>query len=153
MSDGEAHVLNVASILGLVGLARVTAYSTSKFGLVGFSEALRAECVAQGVGVTALCPGLVDTKLFTSALPSPNGKPPKTPPKWLLTTPEIVANRAIRAIYRNRAVVVVQPYARLMYWAKRFFPGLLDLAHRTRRSERKPPQPSTPGDDVKRSAA
>jgi short-subunit dehydrogenase len=150
---GEAHVLNVASILGLVGLARVTAYSTSKFGLVGFSEALRAEVVAQGIGVTALCPGLVDTSLFASALPTPNGKPPRIPPKFLLTTPEIIANRAIRAIYKNKAVVVIQPYARMMYWGKRFFPGLLDLAHRFRRGERKPPKPVAPGDDAGRRAA
>jgi short-subunit dehydrogenase len=67
----DAHVLNVASILGLVGLARVAAYSTTKFGLVGFSESLRYEFGRAGLGVTALCPGLVDTNLFSSA---PRGK-------------------------------------------------------------------------------
>ena len=39
----EAHVLNVCSVLGLVGMPKVTAYCTSKFGMVGFSEALRNE--------------------------------------------------------------------------------------------------------------
>jgi NAD(P)-dependent dehydrogenase (short-subunit alcohol dehydrogenase family) len=62
LKRGDAHVLNVASILGLVGLARVTAYCTSKFALVGFSESLRHECGRMGLGVTTLCPGFVDTQ-------------------------------------------------------------------------------------------
>ena len=55
----EAHVLNVCSVLGLVGMPKVTAYCASKFGMVGFSEALRNELGRQGLGVTALCPGFV----------------------------------------------------------------------------------------------
>jgi hypothetical protein len=50
-------------------------------------------------------------------------------------------------------VVVVQPYARMMYWAKRFVPGLIDLGHRTRLGKRKPPQPVPPGKDADRRAA
>jgi short-subunit dehydrogenase len=130
LSRGEAHILNVASICGLVGLERVAAYSTSKFGLVGFSESLRAEFTRQGVGVTALCPGLVDTNLFAAAARGHDIQKNKVPPRWLLTTSEAVANRAIRAIHRNHAVVVMQPYARLLHLAKRLAPGLLDLPYR-----------------------
>lgn len=141
LKRGEAHVLNVASILGLVGLARVVAYSTTKFGLVGFSEALRHECGRMGLGVTALCPGLVDTNLFTSAPRGKDVKASKVPPRWVLTTPEKVARRAVKAIYRNQGVVVMQPGSRLLYYAKRFAPGLLDLAHRIRRRRQAPPSP------------
>jgi NAD(P)-dependent dehydrogenase (short-subunit alcohol dehydrogenase family) len=137
----EAHIVNVASICGLVGLARVAAYSTSKFALVGFSEALRHECGRLGLGVTALCPGLVDTQLFTSALRGKDLKEPKTPPRWALITAESVAYRAIRAIYRNERLVVMQPMSRLLYVLKRFTPGLLDLAHRLRRRRQSPPAP------------
>ncbi len=141
LKRGDAHVLNVASICGLVGLARVTAYSTTKFGLVGFSESLRHECGRMGLGVTALCPGLVDTDLFNSALRGKDVKQAKTPPRWTLITPEAVARRAIRAIYRNQGVVVMQPMSRLLYAVKRFTPGLLDLAHRLRRRRQDPPSP------------
>jgi short-subunit dehydrogenase len=134
----DAHVLNVASICGLVGLARVAAYSTSKFGLVGFSESLRHECGRMGLGVTALCPGLVDTSLFSSALRGRDVKQQKAPPKWILITPEQVANSAIRAIYRNKAVVVMQPMSRAIYFVKRFMPWLLDLAHHLRRNKQAP---------------
>ena len=63
----EAHVLNLCSMFGLVAMPKLAAYCTTKFGLVGFSDALRAEYGRDGLGVTAMCPGFVTTKLFTSA--------------------------------------------------------------------------------------
>lgn len=139
----EAHIVNVASICGLVGFGRVAAYCTSKFALVGLTESLRAEFGRQGLGVTALCPGLVDTRLFSDGLHGADCPQPKLPPRWLLTTPERIANCAIKAIYRDRGVVVIQPSAKLIYLVKRFTPWLLDLAGRVRR--RKPAaKPQTP---------
>jgi NAD(P)-dependent dehydrogenase (short-subunit alcohol dehydrogenase family) len=144
LSRDEAHILNVASICGLVGLARVAAYTTSKFGLVGFSESLRSEYKGQGLGVTALCPGLVDTNLFAAAPRGQDLRDNKRPPRWLLASPELIADRAIRAIYRNRGLVVVQPYARLLYLAKRLAPGLLDRLYGLRRRKRT----ARPGQDA-----
>jgi NAD(P)-dependent dehydrogenase (short-subunit alcohol dehydrogenase family) len=154
LSRSEAHVLNVASVCGLVGLARVTAYTTSKFGLVGFSESLRAEYLRKGLGVTALCPGLVDTNLFAAAPRGRDRDQNKLPPRWLLASPETVARRAIRAIYRNQAVVVVQPAARLLHLAKRLTPWLLDFANGiSRRPHRTPPADAKPVDDSTRRVA
>jgi short-subunit dehydrogenase len=136
-------VLNVASICGLVGLARVAAYSTTKFGLVGFSESLRHECGRMGLGVTALCPGFVDTNLFSSAPLGKDLRASKQPPRWTLITPEKVAKRAIRAIYRNQRIVVMQPMSWLLYLIKRFTPGLLDRAHRLRRHKQAPSTPKS----------
>jgi short-subunit dehydrogenase len=153
LSRPEAHVLNVASIFGLIAMPRVAAYATTKFGLVGFSEALRAEYLRQGIGVTALCPGFVDTKLFESAPRGSDRDRHREPPRWLMTTPETVADRAIRAIYRNKAVVVVQSYARLLHLAKRFLPGVLDLAHGVRRRRRDVRVATSPPHDAQRRAA
>jgi short-subunit dehydrogenase len=122
----EAHVLNVCSILGLIGMPKVTAYCTSKFAMVGFSESLRNEFGRQGLGVTALCPGFVSTNLFTNAPLPESAEEHKLPPRLICTTPERVANAAIKAIYRNRRLVTIEPFARLMYAVKRFAPGLLD---------------------------
>jgi short-subunit dehydrogenase len=136
----EAHVLNVCSVLGLVGMPKVTAYCASKFGMVGFSEALRNELGRQGLGVTALCPGFVRTNLFTNAPLEAKAEEHKIPPKAITTTPERVANAAVKAIYRNRRLVVMEPFARLMYTLKRFAPWLLDaIFHmgRRKRVERK----------------
>ncbi|HEX5470626.1 MAG TPA: SDR family oxidoreductase, partial [Lacipirellulaceae bacterium] len=123
----EAHVLNVCSVLGLIGMPKVTAYCTSKFAMVGFSESLRNELGRQGLGVTALCPGFVTTNLFTNAPLDNLDDEHKVPPRIICTTPERVANAAIKAIYRNRRLVVMEPFARLMYATKRFAPWLLDF--------------------------
>ena len=56
----EAHVLNVCSVFGLVGMPKVTAYCTSKFGMVGFSEALRNEFGREGLGSDRALPRLCD---------------------------------------------------------------------------------------------
>lgn len=126
----EAHILNVCSVFGLVTQRKVTAYQTTKFGMVGLSLALRAEYGRAGVGVTALCPGLVRTSMLEVA---ERGRPDKRlplPPAFLMTTAEHVADRAIAAIRRNKGIVVVSPLARLMWWTMRLAPGLVDWVSR-----------------------
>ena len=60
---GEGHIVNTASMAGLIASARLGEYTASKFAVVGLSEVLRAEMEAYGVGVSVLCPGLVRTNL------------------------------------------------------------------------------------------
>lgn len=123
LEQPEAHVLNVCALLGLIGTRKMTAYCTSKYGLVGFSEALRAEMAPKRVGVTALCPGFVETGIFEAVH---FAKKPNRPPRWSCVTPEFVAGKAIRAIRRNQGTVVVSPMAQFLWRFKRYFPGLLD---------------------------
>ncbi|MDZ4658962.1 MAG: SDR family oxidoreductase [Bythopirellula sp.] len=134
LEQPEAHVLNVSSFLGLIGVRKLAAYSASKFALVGFSEALRAEFARTNLGVTAFCPGFVETSLFESAPLGCDRHFPKRPPRWMLSTAEKVAARAVKAIQRDESLVVMQHYAKLTHFTKRFFPGLIDFAnHLTRK--------------------
>lgn len=135
----EAHVLNIASFFGLIGTRRLAAYTASKFGLVGFSESLRAEYARAGLGVTAMCPGFVDTNLFSTAPLGADRRQHKAPPRWMLTTPEKIAARAIKAVHRNEAQVVMQPYAKLAHLGKRLLPGLFDWANHLSRKRSKQP--------------
>jgi short-subunit dehydrogenase len=123
----EAHIVNTCSMFGLFGAPKLVAYCTTKFALVGFSDALRAEYGRDGLGVTALCPGFVRTNLFTSAPQHTNAKGPKIPPRLFSTTPERVAKAAVRAIRGDRRLVVVEPFARLTCTVKRLFPGLINF--------------------------
>ncbi len=139
LSRPEAHILNVCSVAGLVAGARSTAYHVSKFGLVGFTEALRAEYGRRGIGVTALCPGPVRTNLYRSGVSvKKRRKTLPEPPGWLSTSPERVASRAIQAIQRNRGMVLVTPIASVLYNAKRFAPGFLDFLHQIGRRKKRP---------------
>jgi short-subunit dehydrogenase len=142
LEQPEAHVLNVSSILGLVAHRKACAYHVSKFAMVGFSEALRAEFTRAGLGVTVLCPGFVTTRLFDRGMVGASETAFKPPPAWLCATPEKVAAKAIRGIQRNRRMVLVTPLAHALHTFKRFFPGLLDWLQ-TRRSRRRRHQANT----------
>ena len=60
---GEGHIVNTASMAGLIASPKLGAYTASKFGVVGMSEVLAAEMSRHCVGVSILCPGLVNTNL------------------------------------------------------------------------------------------
>ncbi len=138
LARGDAHILNVCSISGVVAGGRFNAYHTSKFGLVGFTEALCAEYKRRGIGVTNLCPGPVASNLYNRAA-SGRKDPVPNPPAWLCASPERVARRGVRGIKRNRRLVLVTPLARLLYWTKRISPSLLDNLNHISRKKRPAP--------------
>jgi 3-oxoacyl-[acyl-carrier protein] reductase len=59
----SGSIINVASQLGKYGLADYVTYCATKFGVVGFTEALAAELSGTGIRVWAVCPGLTDTPM------------------------------------------------------------------------------------------
>jgi len=130
LQRSDPHIVNMCSISGLVAGGRFAAYHTSKFGLIGFTESLRAEYGRRGVGVTAICPGPVMTHLYKSAASGNSGKPVPSPPKWLCTTPERVAAITLKAIRRDRRQVLITPTAHFLYHMKRFLPGVIDFVNR-----------------------
>lgn len=133
----EPHVVNVCSIAGLVASGRTSAYNTSKFGLIGYTESLRSEYGRRGMGVTAVCPGPVLTNLYDAAKSGrPDGSVP-APPAWASVTPDQVATKTIRAIHRNQAQLLITPMAHLVSRVKRFFPRTLDFVTQFSRKKRR----------------
>ena len=61
--QGFGHIINIASQSGVSARRYSGGYAASKFGVVGFTEALHKELAPNGIGVTAICPGYVDTPL------------------------------------------------------------------------------------------
>ena len=124
LKQPESHILNVCSVLGLIPARKMMCYQTSKFALVGFSMALRTEFSAHNVGVTALCPGLVDTPMLEMG-PNWFRRSVSFGPLSLIVSAEAVAKSAIASILRNRALSVVSLGAKLLWWAYRFSPPLV----------------------------
>ena len=149
----DAHIVNMCSISGLVAGGRFSAYHTSKFGLVGFTESLRAEYGRRGLGVSAICPGPVTTKLYDSAQTSSDKKQVPHPPNWLCATPETVARRTLRAIRRNQRQVLITPMAHGLFQFKRFAPWLIDFANQFSRKKKRRRQERLAAMDAKRKAA
>ncbi len=65
---GEGAVVNVSSLSGLRGTHSNTAYSASKFALIGFTHSMAVEAIEHGVRVNAVCPGYVETEMGKSAI-------------------------------------------------------------------------------------
>jgi NAD(P)-dependent dehydrogenase (short-subunit alcohol dehydrogenase family) len=114
--QGEGHVLCTASVAGLTDTGTVAAYGVSKHAVVGLAAALRSELATSGVGVSVLCPGAIDTKIFESERnrpvgmrdPSENNPISKQLRDLLATkgaTPDRVAEVAYRAVLDNQFFV------------------------------------------------
>jgi NAD(P)-dependent dehydrogenase (short-subunit alcohol dehydrogenase family) len=63
LPDGSGRIVNIASVLGLRGVADQTAYCAAKHGVVGFTRALALALAPRGITVNAICPGWVDTEM------------------------------------------------------------------------------------------
>jgi short-subunit dehydrogenase len=122
LAQDEAHIVNIGSIFGLASMRKGLIYQTSKFGLIGFSMALNAEFGRRRFGVTTLCPGFVQTPmLYTSSVGA--GHRRHVVPAWAMTDAKNVADATIRAIYKNRALVVIPLAAKLIWWLARISPN------------------------------
>jgi NAD(P)-dependent dehydrogenase (short-subunit alcohol dehydrogenase family) len=134
----EAHVVNIASMAGYVGVGKMTAYCTTKFAVLGFSECLRAEMAVHGIGVSAICPGLIRTNIVQSGILESRDLDVEEKRKEIESLlrkrnypPEKVGKAIIKAIRRNRAVAPVTPEARVFYYVKRCAPWIVSwLARR-----------------------
>lgn len=82
--QGEGHVVNTASLAGLLPVPTLGIYAASKHGVVGLSETLRLELAGSGVSCSVLCPGVVNTAIFNAERNRPDslgGPSSDTPPE------------------------------------------------------------------------
>ncbi|MEU6909558.1 SDR family oxidoreductase [Streptomyces coeruleorubidus] len=127
------HIVNVASAAAYQPSRALPAYSTSKAAVLMLSECLRAELAGQGIGVTAVCPGFVNTAITSTAhfagVDAGEEKRLQQRAARLYGLrnypPEKVAAAIVRAVVRNDAVVPVTLEARSARWLSRFAPGAL----------------------------
>jgi 3-oxoacyl-[acyl-carrier protein] reductase len=126
----EAHIVNMASFLGLVPTRRLAAYQASKYGLVGYTLALRNDYHRKNFGISVICPGFVKTPMLVQGGSSEASAWGPKIPAWLCTTPEHIAQVTIGAIKRDKGLVIVTAFAHLMWRLNRFFPWLVDFLNR-----------------------
>jgi len=105
---GFGHIINVSSIAGLIGLPGTSLYSATKFGVIGFSEALMREVRRYHIRVTAFCPGYVTTNFSPFLEKVSAGEKGVRKPIGLMT-PEYIAKRLARVIHHPRRQVIL-PY-------------------------------------------
>ena len=127
LARGEGTIVNVASITGIMGFARMGGYCATKFALVGMTEALRDEVLRRGVRVALVCPGTTDTEFFVKA---ERGKMPGASRLMLAVKPERVARAVCDAAedgsYRRILPFMASSYMRL----KEIFPRVAHVLMR-----------------------
>jgi len=129
--QGSGHIVNTASLAGLIGFPTALPYATTKAAVVGLSLSLRAEGAALGVKVSVLCPGFVQSAIFEAGTYVGSDKESAVSLIPVRFVPADVAARLILdGVAKNRAVIVFPFYARLMGWVQRLFPGLMERLHR-----------------------
>ncbi len=123
------QIVNISSILGIYGAPSVTAYAATKFAVRGFSESLRAELAPHKIGVTAICPGLINTAIIEDGRLA-GERLAATKDKMLATfrkglAPEKVAEAILGAVHSNPAVRTVGTDARVIAAFQRIAPRAL----------------------------
>jgi NAD(P)-dependent dehydrogenase (short-subunit alcohol dehydrogenase family) len=152
--QGFGHIINVASLAGLMPSPVLTPYSTTKWAVVGFSTSLRVEASSLGVKVSVACPSMVRTNFPDgTAYVNVNKEEylKRLPWRWMME-PGDAASAILRGVMRNQAIIVCPWHGRLLWWFQRHFPCLLSplwrmtvREWRTLRADNKlPDRPSRP---------
>lgn len=128
INQGSGHIVNVSSSAGLIASPGMSAYTTTKFGLVGLSEVLRNELARFGIGVTVVCPGFVRTNIFdaTELRGMKDEAEVKKLPSWLGISKEDCAKDIVKAVRKNRFLIIPGPEMKIIYGFKRYAPFLYD---------------------------
>lgn len=128
MADaGSGGIVNIASAFGLLPGPLYAAYSATKHGVVGLSRSLRAEGRALGIGVTAVCPGFVRTRILDNALMigvDRDTAERAVPFRFIEVDAAVTA--ILRGVARNSSLVVFPWEMRLLWWLDRLAPPLVD---------------------------
>lgn len=129
--QGSGHIINTASVAGLLPTGEAASYAATKHAVVGLSKALRIEATEHGVKVSALCPGAIRTSILTSGkygrLNLKEGAETKVMELWERVWPmnvDVFARKALRDIERNKPIVIVPSFWKAAWWLERFSPSL-----------------------------
>ncbi|MFP5247797.1 MAG: SDR family NAD(P)-dependent oxidoreductase [Thermoanaerobaculia bacterium] len=120
-------IVNVSSITGLMGYARMGGYCATKFAVIGFTEALRDEVMSRGVRVALVCPGTTETEFFVKA---ERGKMPAASRLLLAIKPEKVARAVCDAAEDGRYRRILPLLATTFIRMKEIFPRFAHLLMR-----------------------
>jgi NAD(P)-dependent dehydrogenase (short-subunit alcohol dehydrogenase family) len=133
--QGHGHIVNTASLAGLLPAPGAAPYSATKWAVVGLSLSLRGEGAGKGVRVSVVCPGGVDTPILDKRTPAdlpPVPSADKTDSRALITKmsggwlydADGLAADVLRGIDRNRAIIVAPRQARILWRLMRLSPSL-----------------------------
>ena len=131
--QGSGHIVNTASVAGLVGAVGEGSYTATKHAVVGLSKSLRTEGRRHGVRVSVLCPGAIRTPIFTGGkygrMNYVGLREEKMLELWSRMRPmepDAFAQKALDAVARNEAIIVFPRWWRAFWYLDRISPAMSD---------------------------
>jgi short-subunit dehydrogenase len=123
---GRGQVVNVASGAAYIPNRSMAAYCATKSGVFSFSQCLRADWAGRGVGVSVICPGVINTPIASHS--RLYGRLASRQERIVRAfrfghSPDLVGKAIVRAVERNQAIVPVGLESSLAYRVLRFAPG------------------------------
>jgi len=137
--QGHGHIVNIASLAGLIPFPTSLPYSATKHAVVGLSMSLRAEGLDLGVKVSVVCPGFIESNIYAAAevVNMPRIDVTENIPFKLVET-DAAAQKILKGVARNKAFIVFPTYAKVFWWLLRLRYSLLGpLSLKTIRDLRK----------------
>lgn len=128
IKQGSGQIVNTASMGGLMAAGLLTSYIATKHAVVGLSLALRSEAAAKGVGVTVVCPSAVETPILDKgAVGAFHGRDYYLKGQGLKNAydADLLAADVLRAVARNKAMVVEPRQARVAWFVGRMAPRVM----------------------------
>ena len=126
MKQKGGYIVNTSSIAGFLGVFGYTDYCMTKFGIIGFSDALRQELAQYKIRVSVLCPPDTDTPGFEA---ENKNKPKETKAiagNAKLLQPEFVANAVLKGIQKNQKMIIPGFDGKMTLFLKRYFPFVVE---------------------------
>ncbi len=124
----HGHIVNIASAAGLFPVPIMGIYGSSKFAIVGLSHALRNEAKVFGIKVSVVCPTVVNTPLYDTAIYNKVNKEKALQARDSLQTPDTTARKIIQGVVKNRATIHTAFSTKLGWWMYRFIPALYNIS-------------------------
>jgi len=128
--QGFGHIVNTASMAGLITSPGAAAYAATKHAIVGLSKSLRAEAASAGVYVSAICPGVVRTPILEGGgrygrmlIEIPSEEMRRMWDEFRPMPPETFARKALAGVAKNRAIIIAPWWWRLFWWLDRLSPS------------------------------
>jgi len=126
MREKGGAIVNISSIAGFLGIFGSTAYSASKFGVIGLSEALRGELKRYGISVSVLCPPDTDTPQLAEENKTKPAETKALSAKAKPMSAEAVAKACIRGMEKGKFMIIPGSSGKMIYLEKRLFPSMVN---------------------------
>jgi len=126
MKQKGGYIVNTSSVAGFIGVFGYTDYCMTKFGIIGFSDALRQELSQYNIAVSVLCPPDTDTPGLEAENKNKPAETKEIGGKAKLLQPEFVAEAVLKGIQKNKKMIIPGFDGKMSLLLKRFFPSLLE---------------------------